>query len=185
MVLTRHSRGFTIIEAMLTLLVVATLAALAAPAMTTFVRKDRSWSQANILVLTLNYARSEAVKRDLANGVSVCTTVDNLTCSGNPWQGGWIVRVNDPAGPVTLQTVNALNGGNVLTEANGITEVRFQSNGTVTLVGAPGVAAAQFKLCDATLDPQYARDIEVGLGGRIVSSTTPGKNVAGAALACP
>jgi type IV fimbrial biogenesis protein FimT len=185
MVLTRHSRGFTIIEAMLTLLVVATLAALAVPAMTTFVRKDRSWSQANVLVLTLNYARSEAVKRDLANGVSVCTTVDNLTCTGNPWGSGWIVRVNDPVTPVTLQTVNALTGGNSLSEANGISEVRFQSNGTVVLVGAPGVAAASFKLCDSTMDPQYARDVEVGLGGRIVSSTTPGQSVLGAALVCP
>lgn len=185
MVIKRHSQGFTVIELMLTLLVVSILAALAAPALTTTVKRNRTLSQANILVLTLNYARSEAVKRDLATGVSVCTTNDNLTCTANPWQNGWIVRVNDPVNPVTLQTVTTLTGPNTLSEANGITELRFQSNGTVVMVGLPAAPGASFKLCDSGMNPQYARDVEVGLGGRIVSSTTPGVNVAGANMVCP
>ena len=178
-------RGFTIIELMVTVMVIGILAAIGLPAVSTFIRNDRTWTQANTLVITINYARSEAVKRDLTTGVSVCTTNDNLNCSPNPWQGGWIVRVNDPANPVVLQVVNSLAGQNTLSEASGITELQFQSNGTVVFVGNPGVATASFKVCDQSMNPQYARDVEVGIGGRVVSSTQAGVTVGGAAMVCP
>ena len=181
----RHNGGFTIIELMVTVMVVAILAAIGLPAVSTFIKNDRSWTQANTLVITLNYARSEAVKRDLATGVSVCTTTDNLVCTPNPWQNGWIVRVNDPVNPLVLQVVNALAGPNTLSEASGITELQFQPNGTVVFVGNPGVATASFKVCDQSMNPQYARDVEVGIGGRVVSSTQAGVSVAGVAMACP
>jgi type IV fimbrial biogenesis protein FimT len=94
--------GFTIIELMVTLAVVAVVVTVGVPAFTDFVRNQRATSQANDLLVALNFARSEAVKR--GRSISVCAT-DNPgaaepDCSGdNEWHDGWIVFLDvDAAG---------------------------------------------------------------------------------------
>jgi type IV fimbrial biogenesis protein FimT len=173
------------VELVATVTVAAILTTIAVPAVTSTVKTKRTWTEANSLVLALNYARSEAIKRDLVNGVSVCTTIDNSTCSPNGWQNGWIVRVNDPVTPVVLLQAIGVSANNTISEAAGLTELRFQANGSVQFVGNGALANASFKVCDSTNNAQYARDVEVSLTGRIVSGRGAGLNVQGGAMACP
>lgn len=89
-----NQRAFTLVELMITLLVVAILASVAVPAYQTMVKNNRLTTQVNELVTALLYARSEAVKRSAP--VAVCASTDEATCSGtNEWETGWIVFIDE------------------------------------------------------------------------------------------
>jgi type IV fimbrial biogenesis protein FimT len=90
----RFGAGFTAIELMVVVSIVAILAALAAPSFTTLVENWRVRELAEQLQATLYYARSEAIKR---GGQVVIQKIPNNTngCSSatvtNAWDCGWVV----------------------------------------------------------------------------------------------
>ncbi|MEJ2362759.1 MAG: prepilin-type N-terminal cleavage/methylation domain-containing protein, partial [Gammaproteobacteria bacterium] len=56
------SKGFTLIELMVTIAVIAIMAGLAVPRLNNFMRSNRLTSQINSFISALQVARSEAVK---------------------------------------------------------------------------------------------------------------------------
>jgi type IV fimbrial biogenesis protein FimT len=186
----RPARGFTLIELIVTIMVAGILTAIAVPAFDSFVKNDRDSAQVNSLGYSMNYARSEAVKRDLATGVSVCPSLDGLNCNGTAWASGWMVYYIDPAtgANVSLQTVPALAGSNTVTShgaATTATGITFLSSGMATGLAGPMAAPLQINVCD-TRGATYARDIEVNVSGRVATSQNHGVAVDGVTpLACP
>ncbi len=171
----RANSGFTLIELLITIAVAAILLTIAIPAFQNFLRNDRQWTTANSLVMSLNAARSEAIKQDTA--VSVCPTANGTTCSAaSPWSQGWIV-LSSASGSTPALTVPSLATGTTLTEASGLTAVTFLSTGMVS-------AQAAFTLCDPRGATQ-ARYVQVGPTGSIASSSTVGQTLSGAPLSCP
>jgi type IV fimbrial biogenesis protein FimT len=74
---------------MVTLALAASLAALAVPGLAALVRDVRQSGYVTDVVAFLNYARSEAIKRNCR--VTVCPSTDLADCSkDNQWQFGWI-----------------------------------------------------------------------------------------------
>lgn len=89
-VIARRQIGFTLVELMVAIAIVAILAALATPSFQSMIINNRISAQANTFVGSINVARSEAVKR--GHGVSLCASSDGATCSGGSSFGrGWIV----------------------------------------------------------------------------------------------
>jgi type IV fimbrial biogenesis protein FimT len=171
-----HASGFTLIELIITMLVASILMAIAIPAFNNFVLNDRDIGQANSLVSSLNYARAEAIKRNVPGGITVCPSVDGQTCSGANWAGGWVVTDQVP-GDAPLQSIPALAGSNTLTPVGATTGVTFTSTGLVN-------GALTIRICD-TRGAASARDVEVNATGRIAGSQIPGQSVSGVALTCP
>jgi type IV fimbrial biogenesis protein FimT len=101
-------RGFTLIELMVTLALVAILMAVAVPSFTTFQRNAELTSFSNSLLSGINAARGEAMKRG-RNAMVVPT-------DGN-WNKGWTVFVDvnrngayDAATDITVLTREAAPG---------------------------------------------------------------------------
>jgi len=95
-----RNRGFTLMELLVTLAVVAIVASLAVPSFQNMIATQRVRSAANDLVASLNFARSEAVKRN--------ATV-TMTPAAGGWSDGWTIasggnalRVQDAVTGITL-----------------------------------------------------------------------------------
>lgn len=126
----RALRGFTLIELMTTLAVVAVLVTIGIPGFRDFIFNTRMVAETNDLVTSLNFARSEAVRRNAV--VSVCASVDGSACSGSSdWSAGWIVfngNGNQAAGSADVLRVNGAVSGMSVT-ATGASYVRFSPLG--------------------------------------------------------
>ncbi|WP_143729379.1 GspH/FimT family pseudopilin [Microbulbifer sp. GL-2] len=100
--------GFTLIELMVAITVLAIVVAVAVPSFTDMINNYRSVSLAEDFVSGLNFARSEAVKR--GTNVSVCASSNGTDCAGaNNWSDGWIAftdgAATEKAGAPVVNTV--------------------------------------------------------------------------------
>lgn len=86
----RGAHGFTLIELMVTFVLLAVMLTLAAPSFITFQRNAQLTSVANSLVAALSAARAEAMKRQLRTFV---IAGDGSAASTN-WASGWTVYVD-------------------------------------------------------------------------------------------
>ncbi len=89
----RHDHGFTLIELMITLIVMGVVIFIAVPNFADLIRNNRLTTSSNELVIAMQIARSEAVKRSA--DVTVCARASDgsQTCSNNAgtWPDGWLV----------------------------------------------------------------------------------------------
>lgn len=86
----KHQYGFTLIEMIVTVAIVAIFASIAVPSFSQLIKKNRVSTMTNELVSALVLARSEALKR--SNNVTVCVSQDQENCSaGTDFSKGWIV----------------------------------------------------------------------------------------------
>ncbi len=142
----QRQSGFTLVELMITLAVMAIIASVAIPGFQAIITTNRLASQANDLVAALNYARSEAVKRR--------QTVTVTSNDGNNWSSGWIIT---DAGGTTLRVYDALGGNLALTATDNT--VQYLASGFTA-----NAAAVTFDLCINSGEP--GRQIEVSPTGR-------------------
>ena len=84
------SRGFTLIELMVAVAMIAILSAVAAPSFSEMMVRSAIRSASSDLGADLNVARAEAIR--VGGRVSVCprTSPTDMTC-GSDWSQGWLV----------------------------------------------------------------------------------------------
>lgn len=90
----RKEKGFTLIELLVTLAIAIVMLAVGIPMFGRTIESSQLTTATNRLVTSLQYARSEAVKR--AGTVTACSSSNGTSCAGsNDWQIGWIVFLDE------------------------------------------------------------------------------------------
>lgn len=152
--------GFSLLELMTTVAVLAVLLGIAIPSFTMLINSNRLTSQANELVASLQYARSEAVR--LNNRVTLCPSTDGSTCGGDDWARTITLRASDDV--VLRDTASA---GKTVISAD-VDSVTFSSDG-LARDAAGLLAAANITVCIDTTRPAENRRVVALAGGSRVS----------------
>ena len=163
--------GFTLIEMMVALLVLAVLIAISAPGLSDLIKNNRMLSHVYAMRAALNGARSEALSQ--RNFVTLCRSTDGISCSttAGDWNTGFIAFLDD-------------DGDSVVDDPNDqifISKVIDQDSLTVSYDGgyksgnsvqfdSRGYAAKSsqgtFKVCDVRNE---ARGVKVTAGGMVLA----------------
>ena len=160
------ARGFTLVETMIVVAILAIFAAMAGPSFIDMVKTAKLRSAASDFYSSLLSARSEAIKR---------RTNMSVTPINADWAKGWSVTFVDPVVPTqtdTLQSHEAL-ATDVAVQVNATGDaanpITYGTNGRVSsaaptlIFHVPGAAAAQARC--VSLDPAGMPRIHIDTNG--------------------
>jgi type IV fimbrial biogenesis protein FimT len=191
-------KGFTLIELIVTMAVLAILVALATPSFEMIINSNRLTGNANELMTTLQSARMEAVRRNAR--VVVCRndapdTGQTCSTAGGAWLG-WMSFVDDGTGGGTARD-GVRNGTEaVMTSGTFAAPSRLQASPAITggnqrIIFSPDGLAydnantllrARFAFCIPTVSPlENTRFITIRAGSQMVITRVNG----GGACAAP
>lgn len=160
----RNNAGFSLLELMVTVSIMAILVSLGVPAFQDFALKQRLNAAVNALHNDLLLARSQAIHRDMQ--VIACPWTVGSGCTGKTdWSEGWIVFGDSNEDNNFQDGESILRHGqkveNVMIHSTtGRTNFRFYSNGT-----APG-SNGSISLCGLG-GPKKARKLVISNLGRV------------------
>lgn len=168
--------GFSVIELMTTVAVAGVVLALAVPSFISTVNQSRLSGAANELAAALQYARSEAIKRNAS--VELCESGDESSCgSGSGAWRGWIVVANDANGDGSGGDALVLQSFRIkppvqVRRAAGADKVIYRADGFARSAGAARGALlnTSFSVCIPTAYPKdNVRRVRLASGGRIAT----------------
>jgi type IV fimbrial biogenesis protein FimT len=152
--------GFTLLELMLTVALLAVVIGFGLPNMQEFVRNARMSTAANDIITDFNYARSEAVKRRVP--ITLCKSQDGAACDtddADPFSR-WVIYVDDadPAlvegtdGDGVIDAGEVILRDRVLPDSITVTTDADEIRATFLPTGFPRIEtenANRFVLCDS------------------------------------
>jgi type IV fimbrial biogenesis protein FimT len=176
--------GFTLIELMVVVAIVAVLASLAAPSFVELSRNNRLAAAASALQVSLNVARSEAVKQGFNSKVTVAANG-----TAGMWRNGWTVFVdntsnaNSAVAPVTdgasatrVEVVNSISDSVNTGKSGSLDYFTYNGQGRLIDVSGGGVVNRSFWFLEG---PSQKYCLVINNTGRVRMTRV------GAAATCP
>ncbi|WP_018410582.1 GspH/FimT family pseudopilin [Methyloversatilis thermotolerans] len=180
--------GFSLIELMIVVVLLAIVAAFAMPAFQSLIASSRLTADTNELIAGLNLARSEAVRMQRrvilcrttsSNGVAVLTATSGCvtTADATPWQA-WAVFIDSDADGVFDGNETIIRTQVVGTSLNFVSDatlgaagnrIVFRPDGLARAHGATGLQSASVNVCDQSgaLATQNMRVVSLVTGSRM------------------
>lgn len=165
-------RGFTIIELMIAVALIAVMVVIGVPAFTSTINSNEVVANSNSFLSALKLARTEATKR--RQNIIVCASANQSDCASNNWSDGWIVfedADNDAifdAGETIIDTYDLPAGFTITRAAAGPDQIQFAATGL-----SNSSLAQTFTVCKANT-----------ASGRVFTVDRSGL-VTGASVNCP
>ena len=176
----RRVAGFTLIELMVVIAIVAVLSTLAAPSFRRIIQSNAIASGVNTFMADLRFARSEAIRRGgevvmcRSDAPEATTAVcgSNSGPNGNGWVSGWII-FHDINGDGTRTSTEPLlrvqtpitNIDSIVEAGRGSSSTKFRFTATGRFMTVSSATNLQFG-SNAQFDNTLQRIVCVSLGGR-------------------
>lgn len=163
--------GFTLIELMVTIAVLAIVLAIAVPSFQGITNRNRLSAITNELVAAIQLTRAEAIRRNTR--VTMCPTTDGSTCSGANWMRV-VVREAAAGGDVIREFQFAGQGISVRGSSNVATgnQLSFNSRGFARAGTTAANTSGALRVCTTALAAsENARDIQVAVSRVSVNAT--------------
>lgn len=162
-------RGFTLVELLISLAVMAVLMTFAVPSFHSLMDSSKLTAASNALLSSMHLARSEAIKRGAR--VVLCKTANGFVCAERGgWEQGWIVfhdannNGERDGNEVVIQRIQPLAASLRLTGNSTVAKyVSFVSTGGTKQVGG-GFQAGTLTVCNESAGE--ARKIVLNAVGR-------------------
>lgn len=148
------NRGFTLVELMITIAILAILLSWAVPSFNGIIRDNRVTTKTNEFVTALSLAKSEAIRR----GVQI-----DVIANGGDWSTGWNVQVN---GGAVLRQFEAPTG--TIAVGGDAATISYSATGLPTDLST--TAVHNFTVCDSG---DFGRQIRIATGRPSIASKTP------------
>jgi type IV fimbrial biogenesis protein FimT len=163
-----RSAGFTLLELLTALAIVAIMLSLGVPSYHYVTTKNRASAEVNALFGDMQYARAEAIRQGV--NIVVCVSTDGVTCQGTStaWNQGWIIcsdaaATNDCAAAQAHWRYNpAFNSTDTFTADNATSQIIFNREGFAVL---PNVVTVT--LHDATANSSFTRCVRIERAGTL------------------
>lgn len=166
--------GFTLVEVMVAMAIIAIIAGIAIPNLRQFMDKTRVSTHANDLMSDLNLARMESGNR--GQQITVCGSTDGSTCTGDAtgWSSGRIVFVDADKDGSRSNSETLLLKGNPVDSSISITVSGFPNTSYVGFLPYGGLnpsGTGAFRVCPVNANSgSYGRQIALPSTGRVTSS---------------
>jgi len=170
-------RGFTMLELIVVVAIVAILASLAMPSFSTMIQNSQIRNAAESIQNGLQLARAEAVRRNTTIGFQFTTSLDN-TCALSTTDSNWIISSGDPTGLCASAPINEAFPITDTTNnpAPGIIQKRATSEGSRNAVVAADQTSITFN-ATGRVSPVPATNININIsnpsGGVCASASGP------------
>ena len=163
----RQERGFTLIEMMVGIGLMALLLSMAVPALQMFSNNARQTGAVNDFVSSMHAARSTAVTTN--SRVTVCPSINGLGCAAVSWDQGWIVFTDPNSNQIfeigeTIVSTGDGIAGVTIASAEFASFITYRPNGRVMNASITG-SVGQFTVCDGR-GAGHAKVMIVDLSGR-------------------
>lgn len=165
----KKANGFTLIEMMVTVAVVAITLTVAVPSFTGLINGNRLTGQANEIIAAFILARTEAIKQNQI--VLFCHSSDGAKCSKAPaagWQGWLVARQTILTGAAAVIASGQINANRIKASTNPAVAtsdvIRFTPQG-LARTSTNGALNAVLRICIPSID-NNVRDVELRSGGR-------------------
>jgi type IV fimbrial biogenesis protein FimT len=168
-------RGFTLLEVMVVLAIVAILATLAAPSLRSQIQSSTISSNVNTFMADMRFARSESIRR--GGGVVMCRSDDPEAASPacgsgsgpgtNGWVSGWIIfhdldnNGTKAAAEPLLRVQSPITSMDSISDSGNSTKFEFTATGRQKLSGA-----TSFQFGGGNYDNTTQRKVCVNFSGR-------------------
>ena len=89
----KHESAFTLIELLITITVAAVVLTIGVPGFERVIERNQLATNVNTLVSSMNFARSEAIKRN--KRVKICDSTDSVNCGLGNYSQGWMIFIDE------------------------------------------------------------------------------------------